>query len=66
MYKSDTPPTPGNRILCRDAEWLFTRVDAFDYANEFAIHCVGVDDLVRGHRSVFLSQLDLIEPVDPT
>jgi ERCC4-related helicase len=66
MYKSDTPPTPGIRILCRDAEWLVTRVDAFDYANEFAIHCVGVDDLVRGHQSVFLSQLDTVEPVDPT
>jgi len=65
MYKSDTPPTPGTRIQCRDAEWLVTRVDAFDYANEFAIHCVGVDDLVRGHQSVFLSQLDTIEPVDP-
>ncbi len=65
MYKSSTPPTPGIRILCRDAEWLVTRVEAFDYASEFAIHCVGVDDLVRGHQSVFLSQLDTITPVDP-
>ena len=65
MYKSGTPPTPGIRILCRDAEWLVTRVEAFDYASEFAIHCVGVDDLVRGHQSVFLSQLDTITPVDP-
>ncbi|MCP4695180.1 MAG: DEAD/DEAH box helicase [Desulfobacterales bacterium] len=66
MYKSDAPPTPGVRILCRDAEWLVTRVDAFDYADEYAIHCVGVDDLVRGHQSVFLTQLDRVEPVDPT
>ena len=65
MYRSKTPPTPGIRILCRDAEWMATRVEAFDYANEFAVHCVGVDDLVRGHRSVFLSQLDDMEPVDP-
>ncbi len=65
MYKSDTPPTPGARILCRDAEWLITRVDAFDDADAFAIHCVGADDLVRGHQSVFLSKLDDIEPVDP-
>ncbi len=49
MYKSPTPPTPGIRILCRDAEWLVTRVDAFDFADDYAIHCVGVDDLVRGH-----------------
>jgi hypothetical protein len=66
MYKSDTPPTPGIRILCRDAEWLVTRAEAFDYANAFAIHCVGIDDLVRGHQSVFLSQLDTIDPVNPT
>ncbi len=65
MYKSTTPPTPGIRILCRDAEWLVTRVQAFDYADEYAIHCVGADDLVRGHQSVFMTQLDDIEPVDP-
>lgn len=66
MYKSSTPPTPGIRILCRDAEWLVSKVDALDYANEYAIHCVGIDDLVRGHQSIFLTQLDDIEPVDPT
>lgn len=66
MYKAGTPPTPGVRVLCRDAEWLVTRVEAFDYANEFALHCVGVDDLVRGHQSIFLTQLDDIHPVDPT
>jgi len=66
MYKSSTPPTPGTRILCRDAEWLVSKVDALDYASEYAIHCVGIDDLVRGHQSIFLTQLDDIEPVDPT
>ena len=58
--------TPGIRILCRDAEWLVTRVDVSDYANgHFAVHCVGADDLVRGHQAMFLTQLDRIEVVDP-
>jgi SNF2 family DNA or RNA helicase len=59
-------PTPGIRILCRDAEWLVTRVEVSDDANqEFAVHCVGFDDLVRGHQAIFLTQLDRIEVVDP-
>jgi len=29
------------------------------------VHCVGVDDLVRGHESIFLTHLDEIIPVDP-
>jgi ERCC4-related helicase len=60
------PPTPGARILCRDAEWLVTRVEISDYAApHFAVHCIGVDDLVRGHESIFLTQLEQIELVDP-
>jgi ERCC4-related helicase len=59
-------PTPGMRVLCRDAEWLVTRVDPSDYSNShFAVHCIGADDLVRGHEAIFLTQLDTIEPVDP-
>ena len=61
-----TPLSPGMRVLCRDAEWLVTRVDPSDFANiHYAVHCLGVDDLVRGHESVFLTQLDEITPVDP-
>ena len=65
MYKSQTPPSPGARVLCRDAEWLITKVDSTDFENNYAIHCVGIDDLVRGHQSIFLTQLDDIVPVDP-
>lgn len=59
-------PTPGMRVLCRDAEWLVTRVDPSDHSHKhYAVHCVGADDLVRGHEAIFLTQLDTIEPVDP-
>jgi SNF2 family DNA or RNA helicase len=54
------------RVLCRDAEWLVTRVDPSDHTHEnYAVHCIGADDLVRGHEAIFLTQLDAIEPVDP-
>jgi ERCC4-related helicase len=57
---------PGMRVRCRDAEWLITRIDPSDRLNQHhAVHCVGADDLVRGHESIFLTQLDTIEPVDP-
>lgn len=66
MMSEITAPTPGMRVLCRDAEWLVTRIDPSDYSNlHYAVHCIGADDLVRGHEAVFLTQLDTIEPVDP-
>lgn len=56
----------GMRVLCRDAEWLVTKVEFSNHANTaHAVHCVGADDLVRGHQAIFLTQLDQIEPVDP-
>ncbi|MCP4655558.1 MAG: DEAD/DEAH box helicase, partial [bacterium] len=56
---------PGMRVLCRDAEWLVTRVESAGGGHS-ALHCVGADDLVRGHPSIFLTQLDKVEAVDPT
>lgn len=62
---ADVVIAPGMRVLCRDAEWLVTRVDPSNNTGGKAIHCVGADDLVRGHESIFLTQLDKIDPVDP-
>jgi ERCC4-related helicase len=57
---------PGMRVLCRDAEWLVTRVEYSDFTHSnHALHCIGADDLVRGHEAIFLTQLDSVEPVDP-
>jgi ERCC4-related helicase len=54
------------RVLCRDAEWLVTGVKvANDFNSEFALACVGTDDLVRGHEAVFLTELEEIVPIDP-
>ncbi|MFH1138031.1 MAG: DEAD/DEAH box helicase [Pseudomonadota bacterium] len=67
MNSKTAPLTPGLRVMCRDAEWLVTRVEPADRSHRhFAVRCVGVDDLVRGHETVFLTQLDDIQPVDPS
>ncbi len=56
----------GMRVLCRDAEWLVTKAEPSGYSGKhYAVHCIGADDLVRGHQAIFLTQLDSIEPVDP-
>ncbi len=57
---------PGMRVLCRDAEWLITRIEAADQNRQhYCVHCVGTDDLVRGHEVRFLTAIDTIEPIDP-
>ena len=54
--------SPGMRILCRDAEWLVTRVDSASSRQDQVVYCVGADDLTRGHEAAFLTQLDRIDP----
>lgn len=54
--------TPGMRVLCRDAEWLVTRVEsASDLYDERVVHCLGTDDLTRGYDAEFLIQLNRLE-----
>lgn len=67
MAKSQTMPlAAGMRVICRDSEWIVRKVDPSDYTNKhFAVQCLGVDDMVRGHEAIFLTQLDKITPVDP-
>lgn len=53
------------RVLCRDAEWLVTRVESASSRQDQVVHCVGADDLTRGHEASFLTQLESILQVDP-
>lgn len=53
------------RILCRDAEWLITRVRPVSSRNDRVLYCVGADDLTRGHEAAFIPRLEAIQPVDP-
>ena len=57
-------PTPGARVVVRDAEWIVRRVD--HAPGGFQIVCDGVSELVRGREAVFLTALEpAIEVLDP-
>ncbi|MBO9492942.1 hypothetical protein J7438_02395 [Thalassotalea sp. G20_0] len=56
--------TPGMRIICRDAEWLVTRVRPANRLQDQVIDCERVDDLTRGHEATFLTQLETIKELN--
>ena len=57
-------PTPGARVVVRDAEWIIRRVD--HAPGGYQIVCDGVSELVRGREAVFLTALEpAIEVLDP-
>ena len=57
-------PTPGIRVLVRDAEWIVRRVD--HAPGGYQITCEGASELVRGREAVFLTSLERsIEVLDP-
>ena len=57
-------PTPGARVVVRDAEWIVRRVD--HAPGGFQIICDGVSELVRGREAVFLTVLEpAIQVLDP-
>ena len=57
-------PTPGARVVVRDAEWIVRRVD--HAPGGYKIVCDGVSELVRGREAVFLTALEpAIEVLDP-
>ena len=57
--------TPGMRVLCRDAEWLVTRVHSLDVAKASQVaFCTGADEMVRGHEAAFITDLDDVVPID--
>jgi len=57
-------PTPGARVVVRDAEWIVRRVDHAPGGHQ--IVCDGVSELVRGREAVFLTAIEpAIEVLDP-
>ena len=58
---------PGMRVLCRDAEWLVTRSESLNAATGSQVaYCLGADEMVRGHESAFITDLDDIVLIDPS
>ena len=61
-------PTPGIRVLVRDAEWIVRRVD--HAPGGYQITCEGASELVRGREAVFLTALEppikVLDPAETT
>ena len=57
-------PTPGARVVVRDAEWIVRRVD--HAPGGYQIVCDGVSEIVRGREAFFLTAVEpAIEVLDP-
>ncbi len=51
------PVAPGARVVIRDAEWLVRKVDATSTGG-YAIHTIGLSELVKNREAIFLSELE--------
>lgn len=57
---------PGGRVIVRDLDWQVIEVERHHMGAKAIVRCVGRSELVRGQRAAFHSDLDRIEPEDPT
>ena len=55
---------PGMRIIIRDEEWMVRKVEINSLGNK-ALHCVGITSLVKDRESIFLTDLEEIQIVNP-
>lgn len=59
-----TEYTPGMRVIIREEEWMVRKTEKNNMGN-IALYCVGITPLVKDRESIFLSDLENIEVVDP-
>src|ERR1039458_584067 len=57
---------PGSRVIVRDLEWQVLEVERQAMGTRAIVRCVGRSELVRDQPAAFYSDLDEIEPEDPT
>ncbi len=58
-------PSPGARVVIRDAEWVVRRVDNASDGG-WQLTCDGISEVVRGRTALFLTQLeDGVQVLDP-
>jgi len=57
---------PGSRVIVRDQDWQVVGIERHLMGNRAIIRCIGRSELVRDRTASFFSELDLIEPEDPT
>lgn len=56
---------PGMRLIIRDEEWIITKIDTNEIGAQ-ALYCIGISPLVKDKETIFLTDLEKIEAVDPT
>ena len=56
--------SPGMRLQIRDEEWMVKKVET-NSIGEKVLYCVGVSNLVKDRETIFLSDLEDIEQIDP-
>lgn len=57
---------PGGRVVVRDLEWQVVDVERLAMGTRAIVRCIGRSELVRDQPAAFYSDLDGIEPEDPT
>jgi ERCC4-related helicase len=55
---------PGMRLIIRDEEWMVKKVETNSLGHK-TLHCIGISPLVKDHDSMFLTDIEDIEQVDP-
>jgi len=67
-----TPPkvldqiAPGSRVIVRDQDWQVVEVERQALGTTAIVRCIGRSELVRDRPGSFFSDIDRIEPEDPT
>ena len=59
-----TDYAPGMRAVIRDEEWLIKKIEANSLGHQ-VLQCVGITPLVKNRDTIFLTDLEQIQIVDP-
>lgn len=57
---------PGSRVVVRDQDWQVIGVERHALGTRAIVRCIGRSELVRDQPASFFSDLDRIEPEDPS
>lgn len=55
---------PGMRIIIRDEEWMVKKTEINSLGNK-VLYCVGISPLVKEKETIFLTDLEQVQIVDP-
>ena len=56
----------GSRVIVRDQTWQVIEVQRHAMGGRAVVRCIGRDELIHDRRASFFSDIDRIQPEDPT